>query len=367
MLSSYAKIFCGFTDFYPLKVLPMKKSKNLHYGYIEFYSYKGNVKSKTAAALLFRKFGHLLAFGKTFKISDGHMDNLIVSYPNVYWIDLETAFHTFSGKIDKNIHDLEVTGLISNAKKENTVLGLVTGLQGGIIPRLALTSPYPFNDGTDDIYIRYFKLIHSISKNNRVFLKGEAINANEFIASIQLGYKEMRETIENQKKSIINFVAETFQSCEVFSRHLFMATACYARYVGLLEHFISYKKNDILNRIRSERLKTILKDEKKIRDFIIENEFTDLVNGVIPYFYRSSWDKSIYHASGAFRTNFFKTNLIEDIIQHINNLNNHHIDRELDFISIALNSTAGIKNWDDFKSRFKFREFDFESKVPQKS
>ncbi len=73
------------------------------YGYIEFIKYGGDVKNKSEVKNLFYQFGKLLAYGKVFKITDGHADNVIVSNPNIFWIDLETAFHTFISDLN-NTH-----------------------------------------------------------------------------------------------------------------------------------------------------------------------------------------------------------------------------------------------------------------------
>lgn len=84
----------------------------------------------------------------------------------------------------------------------------------------------------------------------------------------------------------------------------------------------------------------------------------DICNGVIAYFYRKYDDTGLYHSSGSYCKNFFQKTLMEEIFNHINKLTLEDLEKELEFIKKALLSTAGIKDFQDFKKKFNFKTFE---------
>lgn len=253
------------------------------YGYIGLHHYVGEVNNIAFAKELYKDFGRLLGWGKFFKIADGHSDNIIVSKDGVQWIDMEMIFY-FGQKTTYEMHPLEETGLIYEAKPQNTHLGIITGIQGGVIPNLSLTVPIVCNDGTDDMYIRYFKTFISPGCYNRFSTEGTTYNPEDFVIEIQQGYREAIIELYDNKTKLLEYIEKFFQSRSIRCRYLAQATASYARFISLLQHTRASSKQDVLVKIRQERMKTFMDSEKGIQDFIIENELMDLVNGVIPYF-----------------------------------------------------------------------------------
>lgn len=335
------------------KILTYEEDSFNPYGYIEFIQYTGHCKNIAEAKKLYYQFGKLLAYGKLFKISDGHADNVIVNYPNITWIDLETTFHTYITNFE-DIHPLEITGLLYNATEEKTILGIVTAIQGGRIPRVRVTRPTIVNDGQDIMSIRYFGLLNKVALANQIFLNNQLCKAEDYISDIQEGYKNTVHLIIKNKQTAINKMTEYIAKGKYFrTRFLCVVTACYSRYIALLQHYMSASKN-ILSIIRDER-ETLLKDiEPSKRRFIIENEIGDLCIGVIPYFYRKINSTDLYHTSGASYPDFFKSNQLTDIVQHIENLSLDDIPGDISFIEKALLSTACLDTWDDFAKKFNF-------------
>lgn len=135
----------GWQGYPPIKDrIIAKHDESGYYGYLGLYTYQGQVGSLREAEEVYYNFGKWLAWGKCFKIADGHSDNIIVHVPHVHWLDLEATFH-FVHPIYP-IHPLEETGLIYEAKPDNTPTGIVTGIQGGTTPRLNLTIPTVYKE-----------------------------------------------------------------------------------------------------------------------------------------------------------------------------------------------------------------------------
>ena len=340
-------------DYFPqLKVLSLADIDG-DYGCIEYCEVKNNVRELHEAEHLFECFGEIIAYGKFFKIADGHCDNIIVNGSKIVWIDLETAFHFFQDKIE-GVHKLEETGLLVNAKPENMSLGIVTALQGGIIPRIALTSPTVIEDGTENMRLRYFSLINPICYSNRIYLHKNPCLPENFIKCIQSGFENKLRRLVKRKNQIIDFVKERFEKEMIVSRYLFQVTASYERHLKMLNHIISQRKGNILHQIRKEREMTLSEKEKKFSSFILGSEISDLCNGVIPYFYRNNESKSIYNSCGDSRENFFSSYLMEEISQHLESASLHDLESDLLFISQAIESTSNIRGWEDFVKKFNF-------------
>lgn len=361
-LQSATNIWKGYN---PVKNRIITKYDGInYYGYLGLYEYNGKVRSLKEAEKVYYNFGRLLAWGRFFKMADGHCDNIIINVPNVYWVDLESTFH-FMHDVVYQVNHLEETGLLYEAKPDNTYIGIVTGIQGGTIPRLGLTSPTVYNDGTDDILIRYFKVFHPSDTHNRIYWKKELCKPEKFVSSIKEGYVSELKFLCARKEDIMEIMVNFFERCHIQIRYIIQATASYARFIGLVNHIIASRTNDVIGKIKKERKSTITGKEKFFENFIIENELLDIVNGVIPYFYRSNKDNSLYHASGSCRENFFDRSLLDEIHTHVMSVSDKEEDIKVDcaFIERALNSTTGIHTFQDFKERFNFAVFDFEGRM----
>ena len=346
----------------PLKAYHQKiltfTDKDGQYGYIKLLPYNSKATSKQKVEETYYNFGKLIALGKFFSISDGHCDNIIVNVPVVHWIDLECAFHFFEDKIN-NVHALEKTGLLFEAKKTNAYIGIITGLQGGCMPRLGLTSPSVYNDGTNNMHIRYFKIFEPKDVKNHIYFQNKRTRPEDYIKFIQDGYKEYLTCLYNYKENIISFIKKFNEKNVLHCRYLVQTTASYARFIGLLHHIEGTNTPEILNIIRQERKKTIVESEKRFEHFLIENEITDIVNSVIPYFYRSFNDKHLYHFSKNVAENFFDISLAEQVYQHIRAIDLSTLEQDCEFIYKALSSTKGIENFEDYQKKFDFSVYNF--------
>lgn len=246
----------------------------------------------------------------------------------------------------------------------NVHIGIVTGIQGGMIPRLGITSPTVYNDGTDEMYLRYFKLFEPKELKNKVLLNKQICRPEKYAFSIKKGYCDNIKSLISNKDKIIQFIDQYALNNDIQVRYIMQTTALYARFIGLLNHIVAERKGDILSDIKKERKTTILDQEKPFEDFIIECEMIDLCNGVIPYFYRKYSNRNLYHSSGTFE-NFFETSLKQQIIDHINYISLETIEDDCKFIDRALQSTAGINNFNDFQKKFNFAVYDYENQSEQ--
>jgi lantibiotic modifying enzyme len=356
---------CGLSFRNIPSIISKRSVGSADYGYINFISYQGQLKSLSEARKVYENYGRILAFARFFKISDGHCDNMLIQSPDVFWIDLENSFHFVSAELaSSDIHPLEVTGLITETKPKSTVFGIITGIQGGTLIRLNLTQPIAYNDGTDEIYIRYFGMtdVAKQDKKNRVYLDGKICMPEEYAEDIKVGYTETITALLAAKKDILAFIDSYFKANEVIVRHIFKATASYSRYINMINHVVAIKKGNSLSQIRIE-LNELTQESEPFKRFIIENEVIDMCNGVIPYFYRSSLNNALYHASGCSINDFFKDDIFVDFTKHLESLNENVVEPDLEFIERALKSTAGITTWDDFKGKFGYPEFDYDNSL----
>ena len=335
-----------------------KSDQIFAYGYVQLVEEKLNFESYFDAKRIYSSMGQLLAWGKFFKISDGHCDNIIITEQNARWIDLETCFH-FSKDFIYDIHPLEETGLISDVKEDNAYIGIVTGIQGGNIPMLSLTSPVIVDDGTDDMRIQYFDTFTPSLTYNCFSINNKLVYPEDYISSIQDGYKKELCFLVKNADRIIDFISNYMKSNTMHCRYLVQMTAYYARFISLLNHTIALKNNDTLAKIRYEREKTLIGSEIDNRDFFIENELSDFIQGVIPYYYRTNTDTNLYHASGDYIENFFETSLKDQIISHIKSIKADEVSITNDcaFIKKALLSTANVHSFEDFAKKFNFKRY----------
>jgi len=358
--SLLTQIRTGFHGHSPTRPRTLQRHQSgQSYGYVEYISYQGRVASHEQARSLFRQFGELLAFGKGLSISDGHYDNLLIHDDEVIWLDLETAFNFFD---DPRVHPIEKTGLLLIARPETTALGIATGLQGGVLPRVSLTYPTVHADGTDQMFIRYFAL-RDVKSHNQVYLGDQACALEDFVEDIKFGYATMAEAMRRYASQIEHVIQAAMHHGQVRVRHILQATASYARSCALLRHYAGNRRGNTLLRISNERQKTLSAQEQPFAKFIVENELMDLTNGQIPYFYRSSSSRALYHISGAFRPDFFQLSLLDEVLKHLRETCEASIEDDLRFIDEAIVSTAGIRGWDQFAERFHFPVFDFQEKL----
>lgn len=120
-------------------------------------------------------------------------------------------------------------------------------------------------------------------------------------------------------------------------------------------------KVDCLRKVREEREKWIVEEDKPFSEFIINNELMDICNGVIPYFYRTNHSRALYHISGVSVPNYFKQNLYKDLEDHIQSLSKNVMEEFESYIITALGSTKGISSWEDFQKKFEYEVFDYEA------
>ena len=210
-----------------------KSDQIFAYGYVQLVEEKLNFESYFDAKRIYSSMGQLLAWGKFFKISDGHCDNIIITEQNARWIDLETCFH-FSKDFIYDIHPLEETGLISDVKEDNAYIGIVTGIQGGNIPMLSLTSPVIVDDGTDDMRIQYFDTFTPSLTYNCFSINNKLVYPEDYISSIQDGYKKELCFLVKNADRIIDFISNYMKSNTMHCRYLVQMTAYYARFISLL-------------------------------------------------------------------------------------------------------------------------------------
>lgn len=356
-----AYIYSEFSEKYSstLKFHPVNKN-NEQYGYIELVAYSGNLKNTQEAETIYYNYGKLLALGHVLKLSDGHADNIIVNYPNVHWLDMETAFHFTNSDISDIVHPLSMTGLIFEVRKTNCNFGLVTGLQGGTIPRLNLTQPTAMNDGKDDLYIRYFKLSELDDKKNRIYINNILCCPEDYQLKIVDGFKTMYKNLLMHKDKILRFLHHQLGSQTIYARQVLYSTTCYSRYIYLTHHFMATTAVDCLRKIREERENWILEADKPFSEFIINNELIDICNGVIPYFYRTNHSRALYHISGVSVPNYFKQNLYKDLEDHVLSLSEDVMEEYGNYIITALASTKDISSWEDFQKKFEYEVFDYE-------
>lgn len=330
----------------------------IQYGYMSYILTINKTDDNFVINDIYKKLSFLLSMACLLGIGDMHADNILISIPYTYLLDLETAFYTSEEINDYSIYDNDInpvsrSGMLLDVYDIAPVVGLRTGIQGGEFPINARTIPRILHDGTDEITIKYIRDIpaNDIFHHNRLYrTNGEIISIfveeDNFISS----FSEFYSLLLNERENIKNLVINKMAHRDFISRRIFIPTSMYRNFISIQEHIesgINTDHNYWFNMLL--QLSKLRKTEHQhLITFIRENELLDLNEGLIPYFYRKNGDNCLYHISGAIMATAYEKTIEQELIFHIDNL--PPVDKLVSYIKRSYDSVRNLKTHDDLMS-----------------
>lgn len=254
---------------------------------------------------LYFRIGIISCLAYLFRISDLHMENLIISHNMPYIVDLETIFQPDNIQINSRDYKDASNTIISEIRNSilstqlfpgvvsNTTVDIsgVTGHGGQIIKNAGRKI---INLYTDKMHL--IKIDRYIEEQlNRGVFNGISLESRDYKDNIIQGFQETYNTILDNKAELINMLRKGDLFQNIRPRILFRNTEIYARLLDLSMNPKYLKSKD-------SRLSLFykLRDNNKSQryDKVTASEIYDLLRGDIPYFYGRENSKFIYNSQG---------------------------------------------------------------------
>ncbi|MGB9911660.1 MAG: type 2 lanthipeptide synthetase LanM [Microgenomates group bacterium] len=285
-----------------------------YYSYRLFIDKDENVISQSQAKKFYYQAGGIIALSYILNATDLHMDNLVVNKGNLYLLDTETFFHHFSFKGFPKKPNIFFTGLLSDPKSKSKI-GETSGLQGGSTPRLSLLTPFPKNDGTDKICVRY-KTISRFTPHNRLYFKGTLVEPKDYCQEIILGFENVYNFFQQNKDLVIKWIKDFLNSQPLSSplklRQIIRPTSIYIFFIQNLLQPSNLKNNNYLKFI-TKKLKSGLGNQDPRVKKLIPYEVKEIMNLNVPYFYTEITKPHLYDEEGNCYKNFFNSTGLEEL------------------------------------------------------
>lgn len=313
---------------------------------------------------LYYRVGILSALSYVFKVSDLHMENIIVSGEHPYIVDLETIFQ-LDGFKDDNAEIKSATDVI-NMKVRKSVLGTqlfpssskfydsnidisgITGKGGQVIKNGKVEI---INGFTDEMELIRRDGI-SQSKGNIGRIGDKYVNPKDYLNDIVEGFKEGYTLIKDNSEELLKLINSGELFKDISPRYLFRNTNLYSIILDK-----SKNPNYLKDKAELTRLYHLLfrKDVTENMEKVYESEVEDLFNDDIPYFYGNINDKTIYNSKGEGCFKLSRTPLLQ-VIARIEDLNQADLDTQIDFIQRSMANHK--KTWNRVRDKKAFREFE---------
>lgn len=315
--------------------------------------------SKNKLKNVYFQLGTLAAIAYMFKISDLHMENIIVSNGNVYLVDCETIFQDNFYSTNENATECIYSKLRNSvlmtclfpahlSGNENDLSGICG--KGGQVFKHRLSKIVNIN--SSDI-----KLVKTdyINENKKNLPKGVEIDPRDYLTDIIRGFQKTIKTILSNKRAFINADFWNYFSRGKY-RIIFKNTSTYSVILSTSSnpYYFRNRKNlhDLLNLLKSNDNNTMI--NKKIFD----SEIQDLCSGNIPFFYKNGKGEKVFNSNGQrilFSSDFKSIDFYKEKML---NIDKEEINFQIELIKISM--AKPVKNWDLGK-----REFYDDSKLLQ--
>jgi type 2 lantibiotic biosynthesis protein LanM len=328
------------------KFLNLKAAK-VHYsnesGWMEFIEYK-NCKDEQDILSFYQRIGQLLCIMYTLNSQDFHFENLIAEADQPILIDLETLLHASlddSNNIDATSATAKAKEIINNSVKKNLLLPTqiisnknnnssvdLGGLAAAEEQKSHLKSVFIKNYDRDDVQI--LKEYHVLEpQNNNPKINEKIIKSEDYVGEIVKGFKVMYQWILMNKlyyKEVINNYFAT-----VDCRVLFRATSDYAQVLNTSYH------PDLLRNLLDRKvfLHRIALHRKLQHKQIVSREIDDLLVGDVPFFTVNSKQTTLKTFCGENYNGFFDISVIDAILNKIDKLSEHDLERQVAFINMS--------------------------------
>lgn len=311
------------------------------YGWLEFIDHKG-CDEKQEVSRFYYRIGSYLAVLYTLNAVDFHYENLIASGEYPYLVDLESLLHNNSrfykkdssafSKAQRSLYTSVLNvGLLPKkilaTKGKGIDLSGIGGQEGQILP---VKSPVLDGKTTDEIKITR-KNITIGANTHRPKIKSEYVNPLEYSKFIELGFEETYKVLQNHKDELVS-ILETWATIEV--RQILRPTRRYGSLLMISVHpdFLrdGLERDMILDKLWLDT--SIYPDLKDT--FISEKQ--DMYQLDIPYFTTKPNEKHLWDSRGEKISNFFDTDALSTVLEHIKSLNTSDCKDQLQLIKTSM-------------------------------
>ncbi len=292
--------------------------------------------------ILYFRLGILSCLAYVFRVSDLHMENLVISCDMPYIVDLETIFQP--DNIQINSMDYEEASNFIVRQIGNSILDTqlfpgvvnhssidvsgITGHGGQVIKNAGRRIINPYTDKIGLIKIDKY----TEEKSNRGLFDSAYLESRDYTDNILQGFQEAYYTIFDNKIELIDMLKEGDLFKDIRPRFLFRDTEIYAKLLDLSTNPKYLKSKDarlsLFNKLRDNN-----KSEKY--DKIIQSEIDDLLNGDIPYFYGRENSRSVYNSFDNLCFELEKSP-IDYVIDRIESLSEEDLKKQCWFIKTSM-------------------------------
>ncbi len=253
----------------------------------------------------FENFGLLLAFAFFFRLTDLHMENVVVSDNWTKIFDFEFAFSPDYDHLDFGIMP---TNLVSYKTEDN-----ISALLGGYFPINSYMKPVMRVDdsGKPEIIwkVPSKRVLYNIPSED----KRNKLHPKLYVGNIMAGFKKGHQELTNKREAIVKLT----KSSSFRVRQLVRPTRQYrylmVSYAYPQNHTRFSLKEHYEHAFRHEPWKDFF---NPVGDVLKPLELADCASLKIPYYYSDIRNNEVYHSSGKV-IGHLKETPVESFIRHI--------------------------------------------------
>jgi type 2 lantibiotic biosynthesis protein LanM len=314
------------------------------YGWVEFIAAQGCTSLEEIQRFYERQGGYL-ALLYAIQATDFHYENLIAAGEHPVLIDLESLFHPNPKGIDiaeadefafdSMAYSVLRVGLLpervwSNAEYEGTDISGLGGKEGQLTPH---RRPYWEGMGTDEMRLMRERVAMP-GRQNRPNLNGTEVNLLDYTEALIAGFTAIYQLLLKHRDEFLSKQGPLDCFAEDEVRIILRGTRTYAR---LLEE--SFHPDVLRNGLERDRFfDRLWGGIENSPDLvkIIPAELEDLLQGDIPMFVTRPSSSDIWSSSNKQINDILTQPGLEFVKNHIRQLSNQDLERQLWFISASL-------------------------------
>lgn len=333
-----------------------KVCNNINYGWQEFVTYT-ECESEVQVKTYYKNMGMLSCLLYIFMATDMHMENIIVNGSCPVFIDLESLFQGYKGKIYRNKNIYQTIGNEIKDSILSTCLfpGQMSSQPGSDISgitghgqQIEPNARFVF----ENLYTSDMKIVRKDyileDEKNLPKLEGVFVEPRNYIKEIVMGFSVMYQFISENRNEFIskNGILTSFYNLPI--RTIMRDTASYAILLKAATE-PKYMKDAAMRQQLFDRLWNIAGEMDKFND-IVPYEIHDLLEGDVPYFSSVINSKNIYSSQGKEITGYYEKTINDQIADRIKNMDAGNENAQIDLIKKSL--AYPVKRW-EFKENKK--------------
>lgn len=277
--------------------------------------------------------GSLAAIAYCLTLTDIHYDNILVSGISPVFYDIETLF---SADPAEAYHPNMINSILNTS-----IFPVNKGVVFKNVDVSGLFGHYSYKEQSFDTMIikdeftSNMRIITDeiiLPKKTEVNEKMLNMDPLRYISSLLEGFKDSCKHIINSKEIIVKFIQDNI-SHNNLNRVILRDTQVYMEFL-----MASLNANYLTDETVEQQLFDILLNNKSpiMTDEIVLSEISQLKNGDVPYFYHPITDLNLYSCYDCRFENFFKTNVVENVIRFIRHLTDADITFQTSIIKKSI-------------------------------